>query len=186
MSDPKLTRRQALTIVAVTACSCAMTEAQDGDRPRRRGPGGGGGEGGGGGGDGSGEAAKEKTPPAKALVIGKLADFEKPGFYDTFTKTNKIYVRRLDDRLVVMSASCTHKGCVIKQDAPDVVTLRCPCHKSSFDAFGTPTEGPAKTALPRYALTQSADGTITADLTRSFTEKEWDEPGAMIAVEKKA
>jgi Rieske Fe-S protein len=171
MSDPTLTRRQALTIATATACASCLAEALEGGERK-------------GGSSPKADEKAEKAPPT-ALALGKLDAYEKPGFYDTFTKSDKIYVRRLDDRLVVMSAKCTHKGCVVKkgnEEEGDV--LRCPCHKSNFDAYGTPTGGPAKTSLPRYAVTRDADGTITADLTKSFEEKEWDDPAAMVAIKK--
>jgi Rieske Fe-S protein len=167
MSDNHLSRRQALTLAAATACGCALTQteilAQDGGKKSQRG-------------------GDDKTPMPTSLVIGKLSDFPEESFYDTFAKS-KVYVRRLDDRLVVMSAICTHKGCALKQDEPD--RLRCPCHRSSFNPQGTPTtDGPAKVALARYALKQADDGTITVDLTQSYSEKEWDKPGAMIPIPK--
>ena len=123
----------------------------------------------------------EDTAPPKTISIGTLADYPDAAFYDKF-RDQKIFVRRLDDRLVAMSAICTHKRCVLK--IKDPATLRCPCHKSFFSAEGSPTEGPAKKSLNRYALTQNEAGEITVDTTQSFEEKEWEEPKSFIAIKK--
>ena len=122
----------------------------------------------------------EKAPP-KTLAIGKVSDYSDAKFYDAH-RADKVMIRRLDDRLVAMSAICTHKRCVVK--IKDESSLRCPCHKGTFSEQGTPISGPPKAALPRYALTQAADGTITVDTTRSFGEKEWDQPEAFVAIKK--
>ena len=117
----------------------------------------------------------------KSLAIGKLSDYPKPGFYDTF-RQKRVMVSKLDDRLVVMSAVCTHKGCLVKIKADDPAELKCPCHGAVFTDQGTVDSGPAKSSLVRYALKQNADGAITADLTQSFDEKDWDNAGAFIPV----
>ena len=118
------------------------------------------------------------------LVIGKLADFSTLGYYDTF-RDKKIMVNRLADRLVVLSATCTHKGCTVKIDVNDPVQLRCPCHKGLFGEQGTPIDGPPKSALVRFAVSIDDTGIITADTTKSFGEREWDKPEAFVAITPK-
>lgn len=132
------------------------------------------------------EAADDKGAPAakaKSVEIGTLADYDKPGFYDKFIK-QKVLVARLDDRLVAVSNVCTHKGCAVKVKPDDHTGLKCPCHKAEFSPEGTPTSGPAKTALARYAIKQGADGKITVDLTKQFIESKWDDADAFVAVKK--
>lgn len=53
-------------------------------------------------------------------------------------------------KVAAFSAICTHAGCPVK---PVGESLDCPCHGSKFNyATGEPTEGPAKTALPAFAI----------------------------------
>ena len=82
------------------------------------------------------------------------------------------------------TAICTHKGCAVKIDTADAAALQCPCHHAEFSDQGTVTKGPARASLVRYALTQAADGTITADLTQHFEERKWDDPAAFVAIKK--
>ena len=135
----------------------------------------------------AGVAFAEAPAKDKTLTLGRLSDYPQPGFYDKFnTKPNHVLVSRLDDRLVAMTAICTHKGCPVKVQADDHTALKCPCHKAEFSVEGTPTAGPAKTALVRYALTQAADGTITADLTRTFIESKWDDKASFVPLKPDA
>ncbi len=158
MSD--ISRRDAIGLAAA-ACACCALGADE--KPP----------------EGDAKPGKEQIPPPpKQFTIGKLSDYPNAGFYDAYRK-NRAFVARLEDRLVVMSAVCTHKNCIVRKQ--DEKTLRCPCHKSFFSEYGTPTEGQAKVALPRYGVSVGADGTITVDTTQSFGEREWDKPEAFIS-----
>jgi len=158
-----LSRRNVLAIGVAAACACCLAETSpllaDDDERRPTGP------------------------APKSVQIGKLDDFPKAGFYDTFRK-QRVMVSKLDDRLVVMSAICTHKGCLVKIDQAQADQLQCPCHKAEFSDQGTATKGPAKVSLVRYAVKQGTDGTITADLTKSFEERHWDDAAAFIPLKK--
>ena len=159
----ELTRRDMLVIAGACACGamCA-SQAEAQDKPK-----------------------KPAGPAVKSLAIGKLSDFPKLGFYDKFAKPNKVMIARLDDRLVVLSAVCTHKGSTVRvKPGTEEPTLRCPSHGAEFSPYGTPTAGPAKTALVRYAVSAAPDGTITADLTKTFIESKWEEDGAFLKAEK--
>ena len=173
MSD--LTRRNLLVIAGASACAGCLAEtsavlADDDDekRPRRR---------------KHDDDEGQKGPTVKSIAIGKLSDYPKAGFYDKY-RPQKVMVSKLDDRLVVMSAICTHKGCTVKVQPADSAELFCPCHKALFSDQGTATKGPAKASLVRYAVSQAADGTITADLTKSFAERQWDDAAAFIPLPK--
>ncbi len=156
-TTPTLTRRDAIGLT-VTACACCCLGAEESDKPD-----------------------KDTPPTPKQFSIGKLTDYPNPGFYDAHRK-NKVMVCVVADQLVVMSAVCTHKNCLVRKHEEKV--LRCSCHKSFFSDHGTPTEGPAKIALPRYAVKLEEDGTITVDTTKSFAEREWEKPEAFIAIKK--
>jgi Rieske Fe-S protein len=127
------------------------------------------------------QAAEKAGPKPKSLPVGKLADYPKPGFYDKFA-AQKLLIARLDDRLVAISTICTHKGCSVKKKPGEELALKCPCHKAEFSAYGTPTGGPAKTALDRYAITQGADGTLIVDMTKAFIESKWEDPAAFVPI----
>ena len=168
-----ISRRNLLVIAGATACACCLTQsdAARADGPRRHHD------------DDDDDKRGPKGPTAKSLVIGTLTDYPKPGFYDKF-RSQKVMVSRLDDRLVAMSAICTHKGCTVKVDPKETTQLLCPCHHAEYSDQGTPIKGPAKISLVRYGLTQAADGQITADLTKTFAERQWDDPAAMIPLPK--
>ncbi len=49
----------------------------------------------------------------------------------------------------IVSASCTHLGCIPKMvKANGLDGWNCPCHGSKFDVLGRVTKGPAPTNLP--------------------------------------
>ncbi len=153
-----LSRREALVIVAATTAACACcADAADGD------------------------SKPNDKPTPKSIEIGKLADYDKDGFYDKFADS-KVLVAKLPDRLVVMSNVCTHKRCVVKPKVDDVKGLFCRCHKGQYDEQGIPRAGPPKMPLVRYALKVADDGTITADTTQSFEERKWDDKAAFIPI----
>jgi len=51
-----------------------------------------------------------------------------------------------DGRVHVVSARCTHMGCIVNWNSAEQ-TWDCPCHGSRFAQDGTVLEGPAVTAL---------------------------------------
>jgi Rieske Fe-S protein len=65
------------------------------------------------------------------------------------------------DAFSVLSASCTHEGCVVSRfEAPVFV---CPCHGSQYDLFGNVVRGPAPAALPQLPSSY-ASGILTISL----------------------
>lgn len=61
-----------------------------------------------------------------------------------------VLVIREANRVVALSAVCTHLGCVVKYAGGGVVA--CPCHAGSFDLTGNVTGGPAPRPLPSYPV----------------------------------
>jgi Rieske Fe-S protein len=154
MSDT--TRREVLTTLAV--CGCCMVagstaHADTEDRP------------------GAFKAEKSK--------VGALTDFPDDGFYDQHARSKQIFIVRKGNTLYAPSSICTHKRCVLKKN--DAGGLRCPCHKSEFDAEGIPLAKPAKISLPRYAITIE-NGDVYVDTSKSFEEKTWSDPAASATI----
>jgi len=54
------------------------------------------------------------------------------------------------NKVVALSAQCTHLGCLVRYRGGGVV--ECPCHAASFDLSGNVTGGPAPRPLPSYPV----------------------------------
>ena len=117
--------------------------------------------------------------PTGPVDVGSLGDYPSDGAFDKFAKSNRIMLVRKDKRLYATTATCTHRDCVVKcvQDE-----LRCPCHGSRYDLAGIVKRGPAKSPLPRYAISLNASGRVIVDPTQRFEQKQWDDPRCFIDV----
>jgi cytochrome b6-f complex iron-sulfur subunit len=60
-----------------------------------------------------------------------------------------VVIRPTKDRVVVLSALCTHLNCLVTWDE-DTRRLVCPCHGAIFDINGTPLRGPAPSPLASF------------------------------------
>ncbi len=60
-------------------------------------------------------------------------------------------VRTAPDRVIALSAVCTHMRCIIDYDS-DRKQMVCPCHNGRFDLAGTVLAGPPPRALPGYTV----------------------------------
>jgi Rieske Fe-S protein len=58
----------------------------------------------------------------------------------------------------VLSAVCTHQGCLVDSVANG--TISCPCHGSAFSLTGEVTSGPATQPLPARQFSV-VDGVVT-------------------------
>lgn len=87
------------------------------------------------------------------LRLDDHAELASPGGMVAITPAgvrDPILVMRLEnDEFVVLSLRCPHLGCTVRWDN-EAQHLVCPCHLSTFDDRGSPTKGPAKTALQAY------------------------------------
>lgn len=72
---------------------------------------------------------------------------------------NSVIALREGDSIRVLSAKCTHLGCLINTIEND--SLVCKCHGSRFSKEGLPLKGPASKPLQALGFTKDADGGIT-------------------------
>jgi len=61
-----------------------------------------------------------------------------------------VLVIRETNRVVALSAACTHLSCIVKYKGGGVIL--CPCHASAFDLSGNVTAGPAPRPLSSYPV----------------------------------
>ena len=61
-----------------------------------------------------------------------------------------VLVIRETNKVVALSATCTHLSCTVKYKGGGVIL--CPCHSSAFDLSGNVTAGPAPRPLPSYPV----------------------------------
>lgn len=89
-------------------------------------------------------------------MIGNLSGF--PEGEPVLVKEGNLIVVRNGDAVTVLSAKCTHRGCIVKP-AKDK-TLSCPCHGAQFSAAGDVLSGPAKKPLPRFETSVNDAGEV--------------------------
>jgi Rieske Fe-S protein len=124
------------------------------------------------------EEAQAATP-TKPVDVGTAGDYPADGAFDKFAKSDRIMLIRKGDHLYATTATCTHRNCVIKCVQEE---LRCPCHGSRYDLAGVVTRGPAKTPLPRYAISLNSDRRIIVDPSQRFEQNQWDDPHCFVTV----
>lgn len=76
----------------------------------------------------------------------------------TLVDDEPVWVVRVKDGFVGMSAWCTHKSCVVKWEQESRL-FRCPCHEGSFDEHGNVVSG-----LPLRPLRQFQIGLVDGEL----------------------
>lgn len=96
--------------------------------------------------------ASTATPKLEYQSLAKAADLKKEGWLlvsEGFKAGPIILVQESPDKVVALSAKCTHTGCVDdwKLDGKELV---CTCHGSRFSLDGKVVKGPAKAPLPSY------------------------------------
>jgi Rieske Fe-S protein len=132
--DPQNTRMNrrrflALTTSAVVASGCSSVEAA-----------------------GNTASAKERV-----INAGPAANYATDGVYDHFRDFG-FFVIRNGEKLVALSAICTHRKCKLKAE-PDC-SFYCKCHGSTFNPAGHVTEGPAKRDLPVLTTSVNENGDL--------------------------
>lgn len=124
-------------------------------------------------------ASDEAFAAAVTFDAGDVKKFDADGVYDSFAKSNKLLILREGEKLIAMSAMCTHRGCVVKKKDDALI---CPCHGSTFDNGGKPTKEPAKAALFRYAVSINSENHLIVDRSKLFGEREWGNKDASVEI----
>jgi cytochrome b6-f complex iron-sulfur subunit len=92
-----------------------------------------------------------KEPPS-VFRAGKLSDYPEPGVYEQYKSSHGVWMVRLPEgKLVALSTTCTHLGC-IPNWWPNDAKFKCPCHGSGFYMDGVNFEGPAPRPLERHKI----------------------------------
>jgi Rieske Fe-S protein len=76
----------------------------------------------------------------------------------------RAYIGHDERGLYAINATCTHLGCLVKQDQAG---FECPCHGSQFTANGAVATGPATLPLNYSALSLDAEGKVVLDLSQT-------------------
>ena len=100
--------------------------------------------------------------------VGKLDDF--PDGTATFLKDQKVFIVRDGDKLLAISAVCTHLGCTVRSD-PSTNGFFCPCHGSKYHHDGTNYAGPAPRPLDSFEITENALGVLIVDKSGELDRK---------------
>ena len=84
------------------------------------------------------------------------------GYRQAIDRPVVFLVKRSDRDVRVLSATCTHLGCLVAWEADDA-QFRCPCHGGVFDASGKVVSGPPREAL-RTLQARVQGGTVLVQL----------------------
>jgi Rieske Fe-S protein len=125
------------------------------------------------------ELADATSQPAE-LKVGAIADYKADGITGTWLLSKHIAVVRHDGKIFATTAVCTHMGGIVAKHGDNA--YECPKHHAQYDIDGKVTKGPAKMNLKRFAITADADGNLTVDTSKSFTDDKWTDPASFVKV----
>ena len=125
------------------------------------------------------EGASSSTQMSGTVDIGKKSEYSQDGISDKFVKSDQVVVAREDGKIYAMSAICTHRRAIVTVSSNGNEII-CKKHGSHFSAMGTPTKGPAKISLLRFAINENDKGHLIVDKSKQFEEKKWDDPAASV------
>ena len=99
--------------------------------------------------------------PPRRRVLGPAAHFA--GSAPHFVEEAGVFVTRDERGFAAMSATCTHLGCTVREEAGGEGFV-CPCHGSRYDDDGIVLGGPAPDPLPFLRLELDRKGQLVVDL----------------------
>ncbi|GAA1431593.1 Rieske (2Fe-2S) protein [Streptomyces thermospinosisporus] len=150
---PGPARRTVVAAVGAAGLTAALTACSGSDDGGSTSVGAGS-DGKGGGGSGGGDAA------AGGTALASTADIPEGGG-KVFADKKVVVTQPKAGEFKAFSATCTHRGCVVKGIADGVIN--CPCHNSRFSiADGSVQGGPAPEPLPAVEITVNGDSITLA------------------------
>lgn len=117
------------------------------------------------------------------IDVGEVSQFKEDGAVDTWTTKHRFFIVRQGDKLFAVSATCTHKGSLIRIDEDDSNRYFCPKHEGTFELTGKRIRGKPRSSLPRLGITlDPGNNHVIVDPAREFPEAEWDRPESFVAI----
>lgn len=95
----------------------------------------------------------------KRIKVGRPNEYPVDTF--TFIEEQKLYLYRDHEGVRVVSAVCTHLGCILDNVEEG---FTCPCHGSCYDREGKILSGPAPRNLDWFRVRRTSDGQLSIDL----------------------
>lgn len=90
--------------------------------------------------------------------VGRIDDLDLGDGKLVLVDEEPVWIVRLASGFVGLSATCTHKGCLVKWERSRKL-FQCPCHEGLFDQRGNVASG-----LPRRSLTHYRVGLVQGDI----------------------
>ena len=84
----------------------------------------------------------------------------------SFMNEHNLFVYRDYEGIKVVSAVCTHLGCILEKSTDG---FECPCHGSCYSDKGEVLSGPAPRNLTWYSVSRAADGKIVINPGKSVS-----------------
>jgi cytochrome b6-f complex iron-sulfur subunit len=104
-------------------------------------------------------APRPGQPGVEKVVIATSDIPEGDAKFFEYAGSSAVVVKTKTGGLIVLSAVCTHLGCIV-QWRPDKQDFLCPCHGGNFTADGVVISGPPPRPLPKIPFAV-AEGKIT-------------------------
>lgn len=106
----------------------------------------------------------------RILIAGKIDDFQ-VGKVVLFRK-EKVFINRMAEGFMAMSAICPHLRCVVRWTEPKEV-FECPCHGAKFSPVGEVLEGPPPRPMDLYPI-EIVEDKIVVDINKPIQRKKYD------------
>lgn len=121
--------------------------------------------------------------PPTTFKAGLPEDYPLGEVSERWKKEHRVWIIRLSEGIVAISAKCTHLGCTPNW-SPQEDKFKCPCHGSGFYKDGINFEGPAPRPLERFRIVLAQDGQILIDKNKIFRQDkdEWKNPESCLKV----
>lgn len=88
--------------------------------------------------------------PPNGPFVATIAERHADGWHET-RKESVVFIDKVGDDYVAMSATCTHLGCRVAWDAAST-QYKCPCHGGVFNRQGEVVAGPPPEGLRRVPV----------------------------------